>query len=86
MPVLPEFSLSGKVAVFSTSGGDEAPLLAQALAEAGATVFAVARTQSLLDSVLAALGEAPHWGVVSPLSTSKQIGATRLVGSACSSA
>ena len=74
MPVLPEFSLSGKVAVLHTAGGDEAPLLAQALAEAGATVFAVARTQSLLDSVLAALGEGPHSGAVSPLSTSTQVG------------
>ena len=55
MPVLPEYGLSGKVAVFATSGGDEAPFLAGALAEAGATVFVVARTQSLLDAVLAAL-------------------------------
>ena len=55
MPVLPEYGLSGQVAVFSTSGGGESPALAGALAEAGADVFAVARTQALLDAVLAAL-------------------------------
>ena len=55
MPVLPEYGLSGQVAVFATSGGGEAPFLAGALAEAGATVFAVARTQPLLDAVMAAL-------------------------------
>ena len=52
MPVLPEYGLSGRVAIFATSGGAEAPFLAAALAEAGATVFAVARTQRLLDAVL----------------------------------
>ncbi len=35
MPVLPEYSLSGKVAIFATSGGDEAPGLGLALAQAG---------------------------------------------------
>ncbi len=55
MPVLPEYSLTGRVAVFATSGGDEAPFLAGALAEAGASVFAVARTQRLLDTVMKAL-------------------------------
>ena len=55
MPVLPEYGLSGQVAVFATSGGEEAPFLAGALAEAGADVFAVARTQPLLDAVMAAL-------------------------------
>ena len=55
MPVLPEYGLSGRVAVFATSGGDEAPYLAGALAESGATVFAVARTQRLLDAVMDAL-------------------------------
>lgn len=52
MPVLPEYGLSGRVAIFATSGGAEAPFLAAALAEAGATVFTVARTQRLLDAVL----------------------------------
>ena len=52
MPVLPEYELTGQVALFATSGGEEAPFLAGALAEAGAAVFAVARTQKLLDAVL----------------------------------
>ena len=55
MPVLPEYSLAGRVAIFATSGGDEAPFLAGALAEAGAQVFAVARTERLLDAVMQAL-------------------------------
>jgi len=55
MPVLPEYDLTGKTAILSTSGGGEAPYLAQALTEAGASVFAVARTQALLDAVLASL-------------------------------
>ncbi|MDA1127517.1 MAG: SDR family NAD(P)-dependent oxidoreductase [Chloroflexi bacterium] len=55
MPVLPEYDLSGKTAILSTSGGSEAPFLGQALVEAGASVFAVARTQALLDAVLASL-------------------------------
>ena len=55
MPVLPEYDLTGKTAILSTSGGKEAPFLGQALAEAGASVFAVARTQALLDAVLASL-------------------------------
>ena len=63
MPVLPEYSLSGKVAIFATSGGEEAPNLALALAQAGASVFAVARRQSSLDAVLAMLGGESHGGV-----------------------
>ncbi|PKB80102.1 MAG: hypothetical protein BZY88_09880 [SAR202 cluster bacterium Io17-Chloro-G9] len=55
MPSLPEYSLSGKVAILYTAGGDEAPVLAQALAEAGATVFTIARRQQLLEPVLAGL-------------------------------
>ena len=57
MPILPEFSLSGQTAVLSTSGGDQAPFLAQALAEAGASVFVVARNQTALDAILDALPE-----------------------------
>ena len=52
MPVLPEFGLAGKVAVLSTTGGDEAPFLAQCLAEAGAAVFVIARTSSGLEQAL----------------------------------
>ena len=55
MPVLPEYYLTGKTAILATSGGSEAPFLGQALIEAGASVFAVARTQTLLDAVLASL-------------------------------
>ena len=55
MPVLPEYDLSGKTAILATSGGAEAPFLGQALIEAGASVFAVARTQTLLDAILESL-------------------------------
>ncbi len=64
MPVLPEYSLTGRVAVFATSGGEEAPFLAGALAEAGASVFAVARTQRLLDAVMEALPAGSHGTVM----------------------
>lgn len=65
MPTLPEYSLSGKVAILYTAGGDEAPVLAQALAEAGAVVFTIARRQELLEPVLAGLTEysGEHGGV-----------------------
>ena len=79
MPVLPEYSLAGQVAIIATSGGDEAPTLAQALAEAGATVYAVARRQSSLDAVLESLSAFPagstgsprnvHGGVVAEVAT-----------------
>ena len=59
MPILPEFSLEGRNAILATSGGDQSPELAVALAEAGATVFTIARTRSLLDSVLEALSAIP---------------------------
>ena len=66
MPVLPEYGLSGQLAMFATSGGDEGPFLAGALAEAGATVFTVARTQRLLDAVMAALPAGSHGAVMNP--------------------
>jgi NAD(P)-dependent dehydrogenase (short-subunit alcohol dehydrogenase family) len=56
MPILPEYSLAGRRAILATAGGDDAPVLAQALAEAGARVFVVARRQGLVDACLAALG------------------------------
>ena len=71
MPVLPEYDLSGKVAILATSGGDEAPQLASALAEAGATVFAVARRESSLESILAILGGEPHAGVSAEIATAE---------------
>ena len=66
MPVLPEYQLTEQVALFATSGGDEAPFLASALAEAGASVFVVARSQRLLDSVLGSLPADTHGVVMNP--------------------
>ena len=43
MPVLSEYDLSDKIAILATSGGEEAPQLAAALFEAGASVFTIAR-------------------------------------------
>ena len=73
MPVLPEYRLEGRVAILATAGGDQAPVLAQALAEAGAAVFAVARRQRHLDAImncLSGLGSAAngHAGVVADAS------------------
>ena len=59
MPVLTEYSLSGRVAILHTAGGDDAPVLARALAEAGAAIFTIARRQHLLDPVLEALSQYP---------------------------
>ena len=64
MPVLPEYDLTGKTAILATSGGGEAPFLGQALAEAGASVFAIARTQALLDAVLASLPQGSSGAVM----------------------
>ncbi|SVE25233.1 uncharacterized protein METZ01_LOCUS478087, partial [marine metagenome] len=55
MPLLPEYDLSGKVAILATTGGDQAPHLALALSEAGALVFTIARHQSHLTAVLQAV-------------------------------
>ena len=54
MPILPEYNLAGKTAILATAGGADAPFLAQALAEAGARVFIIARRPQLLEAVLAA--------------------------------
>ena len=78
MPILPEYSLAGRVAILVTSGGGQAPFLAQALAEAGAEVFVAARRQDQLDSVLEALdGEPPGGlgGLVADLAT--EVGAAQ---------
>lgn len=69
MPILPEYDLSGQIAVLATAGGDLAPGLAQALAEAGATVFAIARRRPALDAILETLGGDTHGGVVAQIST-----------------
>lgn len=68
MPLLEQYSLAGKTAILATAGGSDAPFLAQDLAAAGASVFAIARRQDLLDSILAALGSG-HNGIVSELDT-----------------
>ncbi len=64
MPVLPEYDLTGKTAILATSGGTVAPFLGQALAEAGASVFAIARTQALLDAVLKSLPQGSSGAVM----------------------
>ena len=66
MPVLPEYGLSGQSAIFATSGGDEAPFLASALAEAGASVFAIARTNAQLEAVLRKLPAGSAGALVNP--------------------
>ncbi|MSQ06321.1 MAG: 3-oxoacyl-ACP reductase, partial [Dehalococcoidia bacterium] len=56
MPILPEYSLAGRRALLYTAGGDYSPLLAQALAEAGASLLVAARRQELVDAALAGVG------------------------------
>ena len=51
-----EFSLTGHTAIVASAGGDETPFLAAALAEAGASVFAVARHQFAADAIADAVG------------------------------
>ena len=55
MPLPAEFSLTGHTAIMASSGGDEAPHLAAALAEAGAAVFAVARHADAAEAIRAAV-------------------------------
>ena len=72
MPLLSQYDLTGKTAILSSTGGDEAPLLASVLAEAGATVFAVTRREENLNAILDALdsggrNSGSHGGVAIPL-------------------
>ena len=69
MPIISEYNLSGQVAALATSGGHEAVFLAQGLAEAGATVFAIARRQDTVDEVLSTLGPGGHGGVAAHAAT-----------------
>ncbi len=59
-----EFDLTGHTAIVASAGGDETAALAAALAEAGATVFAVARhpdaTDAILGAVTAVTGKDTH--------------------------
>ena len=72
MPILPQFSLEGKTAILYTAGGSEAPFLASALAEAGASVFAIARQRDTLDQIMTALtgGKSSCGGTVATLDSS----------------
>ncbi|MDE2939125.1 MAG: SDR family oxidoreductase [Chloroflexota bacterium] len=69
MPVLSQYSLEGKTAILYTAGGNDAPFLAQAIAEAGASVFTIARQRNTLDAVQEALGgiQGSRRGVVATL-------------------
>lgn len=50
-----EYNLAGYTAIVASSGGNETPQLAAALAEAGANVFAVARHADVLDTIRASV-------------------------------
>lgn len=50
-----EYSLAGHTAIVASAGGAETPLLAAALAEAGASVFAVARHADAAKAICAAV-------------------------------
>ena len=50
-----EYSLAGSTAIVASSGGYETPMLAAALAEAGATVFAVARHPDATEAIRASI-------------------------------
>ena len=50
-----EFDLTGHTAIVASAGGDETPALAAALAEAGASVFAVARHPDATDAIRGAV-------------------------------
>ena len=54
-PIPSEYDLTGHTAIVASSGGAETPLLAAALAEAGAQVFAVARHDAGLNAIRAAV-------------------------------
>ena len=75
MPVLPQYSLYGKSAILYAAGGDEAPVLAQAIAEAGASVFAIARQRNTLEAVLEALGgnNGIHGGAAATLDSTEAV-------------
>ena len=74
MPILEQYCLAGKTAILGTAGGPDAPFLAQALVEAGAEVFVLARRQDLLTAVLTALGN-DSGGVLSELDTPAAVAA-----------
>ena len=78
MPILPEYSLTGRAAILASAGGDDTPMLALALAEAGASVFVVARRPERLDDALAVLSDAgrpgaEHGGIAATLDTPEAV-------------
>ena len=60
MPIPEEFSLKNRTAMFYVSGGEEAPRLARALSEAGATLFIVSRREVTNKAVLSELVGSGH--------------------------
>ncbi len=52
MPLLEEYSLKDKVALIAGDGGGSTPVLAEALAEAGAKVFLMAQSHPVLDQAI----------------------------------
>jgi gluconate 5-dehydrogenase len=69
MPLPAEYDLSGHTAIVASAGGAETAHLAAALAEAGASVFAVARHQRGLDAIrdaVASVTGQPVHGVSGP--------------------
>ena len=75
MPILEEYSLKGKVALIAGDGAGSTPTLAEALAEAGAKVFLMAQSQSILDQALETIlgqkGEA--FGVVADATAQQEV-------------
>ena len=63
-----EFSLAGQTAIGASAGGDETPSLAAALAEAGASVFVVARNAPAADAIANAVA------AVSGCDTARHVG------------
>ena len=55
MPIPKQFSLKNRTAMFYVAGGEEAPRLARALSEAGATLFVVSRREATNKAVLSEL-------------------------------
>ena len=57
-----EYNLAGQTAIIASAGGDETPYLAAALAEAGASVFAVARHEAAAEAIRVAVAAAAAGG------------------------
>ena len=55
MPILDEFNLSNKVAIIAGDGAGSTPILAETLVEAGAKVFLIAESRTILNQSLEGL-------------------------------